>query len=531
MTELWHDRERKLLVYKTEDPERVLRHVPDSTAVNGTLVALPATLRNVQLLRLLDLSIIPIMEQDGYDWPIAKGKKPLAHQKLMANFMVSHPHSCNLSDMGTMKTLATLWACDYLMRSNSDWRTLVVAPLSTLNNIWAREIFVNFLSERSYQVLHSNDRAKQLTKKVDFYIINYEGVGLGSTRSKRSLELAGFSKELAEREDIRIVVIDEASAYRDSRSKRHWVARQSLAKRPYLWLLTGTPTPNGPTDAFGIAKLVNGAKGESWTSFHSRTMFQVSQYKWIPRPGANEAARALLSPSIRFDIRDVWDGPEMTTQQREVPITPDQRQSLRQLKQELRILTCRGISIDVGHEAAARQKALQITLGAVYDAKHNAHRIDASPRLRVLREILEQAPQKILCFVPLTSIIDLLYEALKGEIGCERVYGNTTPRERADIFERFQQPESNLRLLIADAGTMAHGLNLVAATTVVWYGPVDRTELYLQANRRAWRPGQKYPVTIVQIVATPLEREIFRRLETNETLQGLLLDMVRKDTL
>jgi hypothetical protein len=38
-------------------------------------------------------------------------------------------------------------------------------------------------------------------------------------------------------------------------------------------------------------------------------------------------------------------------------------------------------------------------------------------------------------------------------------------------------------------------------------------------------------VTVVQIVSNPLEREIFRRLETNESLQGVLLNAVRKGDL
>jgi SNF2 family DNA or RNA helicase len=78
---------------------------------------------------------------------------------------------------------------------------------------------------------------------------------------------------------------------------------------------------------------------------------------------------------------------------------------------------------------------------------------------------------------------------------------------------------------------MAHGLDLFMAQTVVWYGATDKTELYLQANKRAHRPGQKYPVTIVQLVSTALEREIYRRLESNEGLQGLLLEMVREGKL
>src|SRR6185312_8925870 len=273
---------------------------------------------------------------------------------------------------------------------------------------------------------------------------------------------------------------------------------------------------------YGLAKLDNNARGESYGSFHNRTMIRLSQFKWMPRAGSYEEARKLLQPAIRFDIRDVWDGPPMTVQQREVELTVEQKKAMAELKRSLQVTV--GIQpITAVNEAAARQKFIQISLGAIYDERHERHLIDAAPRINVLKEIIDNAPGKILCFVPLTSVVNLLYKELKEKISSAVVNGETPTRERASIFGRFQQDDDSLRMLIADPGTMAHGLDLWRAQTVVWYGPTDRTELYLQANRRAHRPGQKYPATVVQIVSTKLEREIYRRLENNESLQGALL--------
>lgn len=364
---------------------------------------------------------------------------------------------------------------------------------------------------------------------ADFYIINPDGVGIGAHTRKR-FELDGFSRQLAARPDIRIAVVDEASAYKDASTKRHRIARLVFGKKPYLFLLTGTPTPNAPTDAHGLAKLVNNAFGKSRNTLRSETMIQVSNFIWKPQRDGYEKARRLLTPSIRFDIRDVWDGPEMTTQQREVPLTPAQQKMMTDLKRDLQLVVKSGQTVTAANEAAARQKFLQVSAGAVYDASHKAHLIDAAPRLAELRDVIEQAPGKLLLFSGLTSIVELLYRELKDKHECAIVNGNVTQHQRAEIFRAFQDDE-NPRILIADPGTMAHGLDLWAARTVVWYGPTDKTELYLQANRRAHRPGQKFPVTVVQLVSNKLEIEIFRRLETNTTLQGVLLDLVRKGEL
>lgn len=533
MLELFHDTQRQLLVYRADHMRlgQIARAIPEAKAINGSHIAVPHTLQNAQTLRWLNYPVAPIITGLNYDWPIIKGRKPLAHQKLIANFLVMHPRSFCLSDMGTMKSISALWAADWLMKQNPGWRTLIVAPLSTLERVWANEIFSNFLSCRSFEILHGDagKRVASLSKPADFYILNYDGVGIGAHTHKR-FDLDGFSKELAHRDDIRIIVCDEASAYKDSQTKRHRLARLVIQKRPYLWFLTGTPTPNAPTDAYGLAKLVNGAFGKSFSTFRSETMVKITNFKWAPQKDGYEKARRLLSPSIRFDIKDVWDGPEMTTQQRQVELSAEQKQLMQRLKRDLTVTLKSGKPITAVNEAAARQKFIQLSLGAIYDEGHKAHFIDAAPRMNELLEVLEQAPGKCLLFAPLTSVVQLLHKTLKSRWSCEMVYGDVSQKDRSRIFQSFQEAE-HPRIIVADPGTMAHGLNLYEARTVIWYGTTDKPELYQQACKRAHRPGQKYPVTVVQLVSNAVEREIYRRLENNTSMQGMLLDMVRRGEL
>jgi SNF2 family DNA or RNA helicase len=257
-------------------------------------------------------------------------------------------------------------------------------------------------------------------------------------------------------------------------------------------------------------------------------MMKISNFKWVPRTGGYDLARRLLTPSIRFDIKQVWDGPELTTQQRQVELTAEQKKLFADLKRDLQVVVKSGQPITAANEAAVRTKFVQISLGGIYDANHVSHAVDAKPRLDELKVVLEQAPAKVLTFVPLTNIVNMLHKELKRYWSCEIINGNTSQKDRSRIFQAFQEgPEP--RILFADPQCMAHGLDLYAAQTVIWYGPIDRTELYLQANRRAWRPGQKYPVTIVQLVSNKLEIEIYRRLSTNTSLQGVLLDAVRNN--
>jgi SNF2 family DNA or RNA helicase len=508
---MWFDAQRNVCVYDCPGDNRIVEHVPDAVKLHNGYVACPASLYNLQLLRYLGFPTIQPMDI-AYDWP---GRyTPFMAQRVTANFLAVHPRAFVLNDMGTGKTLAALWAADFVMRANSGVRCLVVAPLSTLERVWADAIFQNLLGRRTVSVLHgsANKRRELLGKHADFYVVNYDGVEV-------------LQRDLADRSDIRIAIVDEASAYRNRTTERHRIARRILAVKDYLWLMTGTPTPNGPTDAYGMAKLVNNCFGEGWASYHDRVMQKVSMYKWIPKAGSHAEAHKLMQPAVRFAISDCVDLPPCTVQARDVELSPAQATAYKAMKKDLQIMAAKG-PITAQNEAVLRLKLLQISCGAVYGGDREIHHVGAAPRLKALREIMEQCSEKIIIFGSFTSVVHMLHRELKKDYSVEIINGEVPAKQRNEIFSKFMDT-SHPRVLVADPGTMSHGLTLTAASTIIWYNPTDRTEIYLQANKRIDRPGQTKATTIVQLAATTLEREIYKRLENNESLQGLVLALAK----
>ncbi len=520
MIQLFHDRARRMVVYdEVPDRARFLTMVPGARPLHNGYVAAPVNLQSMQMARLLSLPTLPIMEAEGYDYP---GRyKPFTAQRVTSNFLVLHPRSFVLSDMGTGKTLSALWASDFVMQRHPGMRCLVVAPLSTLRRVWEDAVFGNLLGRRKAIVLYGSKSKRRdlLAQEADFYIINPEG-----------LEVLKKDLTLQARPDIRMVIVDEASMYKDRSTARHALARQLLTPRDYLWMMTGTPTPNAPTDAYGLAKLVNNAWSESFTSFKNRTMMQFSQFVWKPRVGAQHEVHRLLQPSVRFAIADCMDLPPCTTQSREVELSSAQAKAYKELKRDYVLMTRAG-PITAANEAVLRSKLIQISAGAVYGEGRRVEKIDAAPRIKALREAMEACGEKIIIFAPLTSVISLLYEELKGEYSCGIVRGSSdggpSDKERNQTLADFMRADKP-RVLIAHPRTMAHGLTLTAASTVIWYAPIDSTELYLQANKRIDRPGQTKATTIVQLTSTSVETEIYRRLEHNESLQGALLALAKQ---
>lgn len=529
----WHDKRLNILVYPATNPF-LLQALPEAKAVGRDHIGVPFNLLNAQILRWYNYPVPPVITDSNYDWPIEPGKTPGEHQKTMANFDVLHRKAFNLSDPGTQKTMAKIWVADWLMSQYppGECRALIVAPLTILETVWASTIFKAMLTRRSIEILHHNDAGRRqalLAKKPDFGIINFDGVGVGA-KTRKKFELAGFSADLANDAGIKIIIIDEADAYCDATTKRHRIARLIFGSRPYLLLQTGTPTGNAPTDSYGMAKLVNNAFGKSFTTFRDESMLKVSMFKWVPRADGYERARKLLVPAIRYSIDEVWKNqPELLpTQVRKVALTPDQERAFATLKRDLQVELKSGQLINALNEGAARTKFLQIALGEVYDDKHKAHPVDAAPRYAEIKYLVKRAARKVLIFTCLTSVIHSLYKTLSKEWKCGIINGEVDQKERVRLIRAFES-DPDFKVMIMDPQPTAHGINeFVVADTVIWNGPTEKTRLYIQGNKRALRPGQHYPVSIYQVVSTKFEQEIFHRIETNTSLQGALLEAVRK---
>lgn len=531
-----HSAVHNVVVYDHPEPGVVVGAIQGARALGASQVAVPTDLFSMQLARVLGLPVPNLLDIHGYDWPIQPGRKPLAHQKYMASFCVAHPRCFNLSDMGTMKTLSTLWAADFLMQQGVVHNALILSPLSVMST-WDHEIFRNLLGRRKAVVLHGDaeTRIERLRRNVDFYLLNHDGLKVGAKwvqhGRSRELVLGKLLKRIIEREDIDLVIADEFTYYKEWSSMRTKIMAQLAVVKPYLFLLSGTPTANSPMDAYAPARILGSIKDESERSFRGRVMKQVSTFKFLPLASASDTIRKVLFPAVRFAREECIELPPCVVETRDVELSATQEKAYKDLKRDLSTMIGRG-TITAFNEAVLRTKLLQIASGAVYGPDHEAHKTDAAPRIAVLKEIIAEAAAKILVFVPFTSCVDMLYGVLKeeyGETAVARIKGGVSLKARNEILTRFVN-DDRLRIIVSDPGCVSHGINeMVAADVTVWWGPTDNNETYDQANKRMDRPGQTRKTLIVQMVSTPIEREIYRRLEAKSSMQGAILKLTEED--
>lgn len=482
------------------------------------MFAVPHGIDETRMLRNLGLPVpAPIVEH--YAFPSADGKRPFAKQVLTAAGMTMNTSFFVLNGMGTGKTKSCIWAFDWLQSMGLARRMLVVAPLSTLEFTWAREIFKT-LPHKVVKVLTgaAAKRRKLLAEPADFYVCNHDGIKV-------------LFKELQMRPDIDVICFDEAAAYRNARAERSKMALKLTRGRRYIWAMTGSPTPSAPTDAFGLARLITPLVApRSWVQFRQDTMVQVSQFKWVPRKDAAETVSRVLQPAVRFSLDEIVELPPVIEREVRVPMGDKQQAVYNQLRDYASVLLKEG-TITAANGGVVFSKMLQASLGWVYgDTDHKIHALDNQARLDALLDLIDSAERKVIVFSPFKSATSGISERLKAEgIDFAEVTGDTPAGERGKIFGEFQGGE-RVRVLNAHPECMAHGLTLTAADTIIWFGPVTKLETYEQANARIRRVGQAHKQQILKLVGTPVERMCYRRLADRHELQENILDLLAELT-
>ena len=480
------------------------------------LLVVPHKIEEVQKLRGLGIKApSPILHY--YDWV---GRfTPYEHQRMTAAFLTMNQKCLVLNEIGTGKTQSALWAADYLLATKKVKKILILSPLSTLERVWGDAIFTQFY-HRKHVVLHgtAKRRMKLLNTEADFYIINHDGFNIIADEAIGKFDL---------------VIVDEAAVLRNPSTSRYKVFKKWMDKNPQtrLWLMTGTPTPNDPTDAWTLSQLVDSPFApRTFTSYREQVMMKIGQWKWVPRTESVDIVKHILQPAVRYTRDECFDLPDTVVQTRQVQLTKEQREHYNTMLRRLVIETEQeGATISAVNEAVKLQKLVQIACGVAYTDDGQDFEIDCAPRVNVVKEVIEEAGEKVIVFVPLTGTLNMLERELSKNWTVAVVNGAVSSNKRNQIFHDFQHSKDP-RVLIAHPATMAHGLTLTAASTVIWYGPITSNEQYVQANGRVERIGKKHVSNVVHIEGTDLEHRMYQRLANKQKLQGLLLDLIQQQT-
>ena len=213
----------RAMVLKTKRPHLVteqLKNYKVAEQDDGYFkLALPWRLHEAQVLNSIGVKDVPSPIGREYEW---SGRfEPFEHQKKTSSFLTLNKKAFCFNEQGTGKTASVIWAADYLMQEGVINRVLVICPLSIMKSAWQEDLF-KFAMHRTCSVAHgtSNARRKIINAGSEFVIINFDGVAV----VKEEIEKGGFD----------LIVVDEASAYKNSQTNRWKILRDICKNKDWL---------------------------------------------------------------------------------------------------------------------------------------------------------------------------------------------------------------------------------------------------------------------------------------------------------
>ena len=410
-----------------------------------------------------------------------------------------------------------------MLDSLSVSKVLVIAPLRVARDTWPAEIRKwDHLRDLDVSVIvgDAKTRTAAINRPAMVYIINRENTKW----------LVEYYEKNGRRWDFDCVVIDELSSFKNHQSQRFKWLRKI---RPYVkrWIgLTGTPTSNGLMDLWAEIGILDG--GERLGRFIGRyreAYFRPGAmnphtgivYQYTIRPGAEEQIyRKISDITISMKALDYLKMPEYVSVTHEVQMSPAERDIYDRMKNDL-IIPLEDGDIDAVNAASLSNKLLQMSNGAVYDENQSV-RLIHQRKLEMLEDLIEAANgQPVLVAYWFRHDKARIQEYLKS-IGCET-------REIKESKDIQDWNAGKIPVALIHPASAGHGLNIQdGGHILIWFGLTWSLELYMQANARLWRQGQKNTVTIHHIITKgTVDEDVMAALEAKDVTQEKLIAAVK----
>lgn len=442
---------------------------------------------------------------------------PHDYQRYAAEFIITHPISALLLDMGLGKTSITLTAInDLLFDSFEIHKVLVVAPLRVARDTWSAEIEKwEHLKNLQYSVVvgPAQERLKALCTPADIYIINRENI-------QWLVEESGLTF------DFDMAVIDELSSFKNHQSKRFRAFMKVRPKLKRIVGLTGTPAGNGLMDLFAEFKLLDmGERLGRLIGLYRNTYFQPDKrngmviYSYRPLPNAEQQIYDKISDiTISMKAADHLKMPELISSEYTVQLSEKEREKYDSLKKDL-VLSEDNEEVTAANAASLSNKLSQMANGAVYSDDESVIQIH-DRKLDALEDIIESMNGKPL----------LVAYWFKHDL--ERIRKRFDVREIKSSEDISDWNSGIIPVALIHPASAGQGLNLQdGGSTLVWFGLTWSLELYQQTNARLWRQGQTADTVVIQhiIAKGTIDEQIMKALKTKDTTQAALIAAVKAD--
>lgn len=458
---------------------------------------------------------------------------PHTYQQLCLDHLHKIKKALLFLDCGMGKTVVSetyLWDILYDEFLDDVSKVLVIAPKKVAEDTWTGEQdkWDHLKELRFSKILGTpKQRLKALEKDADIYIINRELV---------SWLVAGYGDNWP----FDMVIIDELSSFKSSDSDRFRAMKSVIdsGKVKHFIGLTGTPQPRGLEDLWAQVYLADGGErlGKTFKAFRAKyfdkelrqevirsgNVYKTRYFnEYTPKIGAEEEVHKAISDiAISLSADDWLDVPEAIYIYREVKLCTSDLKKVKYFTRE-KVLKLEEQNITAGSAAQVSLKLLQIADGAIYDEDKNSHEIHDA-KLVELENIIEEANGKpVMIFYWFQHDYDRIIKRLK------KLKLKTSDLKTQK--DRVAWNKGEVDIALVHPASMGHGLNLQdGGNIVVWFSMTFDLEIYMQANARLHRQGQKQKVLIHHIVCKDTrDEDAIESLKIKDGSQQRLIESLK----
>lgn len=411
--------------------------------------------------------------------------------------------------MGLGKTVEAV-ARDLKLRENDSGQTLVVTKLTVIEH-WVRHFQELAPQLLVTTVLEPREQFLDNLRRADVIILHWQALRrLSRNWSPESDKRTTWhQRELFPVLTGKLwfhVIADEAHNIKNRKAQQTWVLKHT--KTVNKTALTGTPVTNKPPDLWSLLNWVYPKDYRSyWRFFERYVQYEVAyplNYKVpIGVKNVEELQKSIEPFTVQRKKRDVL--PELPPYYEttiRVDLDAKQRRAYNSMKKSM-------ISWVGEHEdqplaasvvIAKLQRLQQFAIAHAMVNDNSVTLIEPSSKLDAVEELIEEAEgEQFVIFSQFRGPLRLLERRLEGKEPFVVLAGDIKADERRSAMDRFQS--GDVRLFLGTIGAGGEGIDLFAASKVIFIDRSWSPTQNDQAIARLHRHGQKDAVQVLNIEA------------------------------
>ncbi|MDD3971350.1 MAG: DEAD/DEAH box helicase [Clostridia bacterium] len=413
--------------------------------------------------------------------------------------------------MGAGKTSTMLSLIDYLVFESMEVeKILIIAPSTVINKakVWQKEIkkwknfhFFDFIELNG----SPDDRIKKKETSLNTIALMSDGLVSWYKNTYKNLD------------DFDMIIIDESSRFKSHKSEKFKALSKMVKDRHRVYLLSGTPMPNGYQDLWSQMYLLDGGKrmDDNYYRFIQKYAYYINDYKFVFLKDTKEYLGDKVSDICMFS-----DGSDIKLPEKEEHLImlkwSDEKHNIYKNFRKHYVLELENGDLSVLSITALLNKSLQLANGCVYLDKELNYEVFDNTKLDWVKNFAKTARDNMLVFYSF-------------KFDKQRLLTIEGAREIKSDKDVDDWNEGRIKIGVISPYSFQYGANLqYGGSIIVWFGLLWGLENYLQSNHRIWRYGQKNKVDIYYLLMEDTnDLYVYKRVIAKDMEEQDFLDKIK----